>query len=202
MKKVAVVNIGLGNLGSLVNIIKKIGNNAILVEEPQDLDNFEKVILPGVGSFDKAIKILTQKGFIKKLVELKEKNIHILGICLGMQILFERSEEGQLEGLGFIKGEVKKFDKKIVNKIPHMGWNIVNIKNVSPLSQDLKDENRFYFVHSYYCVPNDPSTIIFTAAYGLEFTCGVNKDNIFGVQFHPEKSHKFGIQVLKNFMDI
>jgi len=188
---------------SLENIIKKIGCKAILIDKPEELDSFDKIILPGVGSFDAGVIKLKEYKFDEKLKQLSKHGTKILGICLGMQLLFDKSEEGILPGLGLIKGEVKKFkadNEKM--KIPHMGWNEVDFKKKSFLSKNMPEDSRFYFVHSFYCIPSDSKTILCSTNYGIEFTSAIINDNIFGFQFHPEKSHKFGMKLLQNFMEL
>jgi glutamine amidotransferase len=199
---IVIVDHGLGNIGSILNMLEKIGAEAITSSNIQDIKEAKKIILPGVGAFDNAMKNLKNLGIIpilnKKVIEDK---IPILGICLGMQLLTKRSEEGSLEGLGWIDAETIRF--RFVNnktlKIPHMGWNTIDIKKECCLFKEMYEEPRFYFVHSYYVKCNNPENIFTTTNYGIEFCSSFKKDNIFGIQFHPEKSHKFGMKLLKNF---
>ena len=196
---IQIINYGLGNLGSVQNMLKRINVQSVIVKSPRDL-MAEKIILPGVGSFDTGMNNLLNDGWIEVLNEkvLKEK-VPALGICLGMQLMTNRSEEGHLGGLGWIDGEVLKFPANKL-KIPHMGWNIVRAVNgdASILRSEI-DELRFYFVHSFYVKVYNPSDELGVTYYGDSFTSAFRRQNIYGVQFHPEKSHKFGMMLLKNF---
>ncbi len=200
---IAILNYGIGNLKSIYNMFKKIGIESIITSDIQTIQKADKYILPGVGSFDCGITSLKSASFFKTLEEEVLKNKKpILGICLGMQLLTKQSEEGKEKGLGWIDAKSVKFDLGEMNlAIPHMGWNTTQPKNMKTIFKNLED-NRFYFVHSYHVQCADDKNIIATANYGKEFTCSVQKDNIFGVQFHPEKSHKFGMQLLKNFGEL
>ena len=201
---IQIIDYGLGNTGSIFNMLKKIGVESEIVDNPIKLNDGSKYILPGVGSFDNGMKLLKNNNWIEKLNELiiLKKN-PILGICLGMQLMTKSSEEGIIPGLSWIDADVKKFSFKDNNlKIPHMGWNNVNpIKN-NKLFYKLNNQSRFYHVHSYYVLLNDSSNEIALTNYSKEFTSSFQKDNIFGVQFHPEKSHKYGMQLLSNFSKI
>lgn len=202
-----VVNYGLGNIGSIVNMLKKIKAPCSLISNPKELEGIKKIILPGVGSFDAGasnLKATLLWDAIK--VKVLDERTPLLGICLGMQLLFNKSEEGKENGLGLVDGEVKRFDFSRTEqklKIPHMGWNIVTPTKTEPLFSNMPHkEIRFYFTHSYHIVCAKPENILAITQYGYEFTCAVQNDNIFGVQFHPEKSHKFGMQLLKNFAEL
>lgn len=206
MKMITIIDYGMGNSASILNMIRKAGSEAEICSSPNDLENASAILLPGVGAFDNGMTKLKESGFLtvleKKVINDKTP---FLGICLGMQLLFEKSEEGQLPGLGWIKGIVTKFDfsglkQNRTLKIPHMGWNLVHPCNYSDLYAGLEDEARFYFVHSYHGNCENHSDILATANYGYEFTCSVRHENIWGAQFHPEKSHRFGIQFFKNFL--
>jgi glutamine amidotransferase len=204
---IAIIDYGLGNLGSVQNILKKVGcSDSIITLSPEAIANADKIILPGVGSFDNGMTQLKNLGLIEILNQEVLKNSKpILGICLGMQLMTQSSEEGILPGLGFFEATTEKFkfDKNSENlKIPHMGWNEVYIKHQNPLLSNFKEENRFYFVHSYYVKCKDKGDELLSCNYGFEFTCGIQKDNIYGVQFHPEKSHRFGMQLMKNFVEL
>ena len=160
------------------------------------------MILPGVGAFDAAINKINQKKGLRSVIEDKAgDNIPILGVCLGMQLLTDRSEEGNLPGLGLVSGETYLFPKSPEFKVPHMGWNICKARLPSPLTTGIEDQIRYYFVHSYYVVEHSENSIM-TTNYEFEFDSVIGKGNIFGVQFHPEKSHKFGMQLLKNFIEL
>jgi glutamine amidotransferase len=201
---ITIIDYKTGNLGSIQNILKKIGESSIITSDSKIISEATKIILPGVGSFDTGMKNLKELDLIdilnsKVLVE----RIPVLGICLGMQLLSEKSEEGALSGLGWIGGEVKRFIFHNTNeyKIPHMGWNFVNIKKESRLFSDILDDPRFYFVHSYYFNPANSKDILTSTEYEIEFTSAIEDGNILGVQFHPEKSHKFGLKLLRNFVE-
>lgn len=198
---IAVIDYGVGNVGSIVNMLRKVGKQASIIKKPEQLFDADFIILPGVGSFDESMKKLRTQGFVDVLQhKVIEDTIPFLGICLGMQILFEKSEEGKLEGLGWVKGEVIKFDKarfpaSLNLKIPNMGWSNVKFKEDETQHQP----KRFYFVHSYHAVCEREEDIYAVSTYGYEFCCAVRKGQIQGVQFHPEKSHQFGINFFKNY---
>lgn len=200
---IALINYGVGNIRAFVNIYNKLDIPIKIAENENDLDNVDKIILPGVGAFDHAMEKLNASGMRERIDELVLiKKLPVVGICVGMQMLANRSDEGISPGLGWIDADVKKFD---VNKIqyethlPHMGWNDIYGISDNPLLKGLQENAKFYFLHSYYFHCNNESDIIATADYGIKFTCAANHQNIFGVQFHPEKSHQFGIQLLNNF---
>lgn len=200
---IVILDYGIGNLKSILNMIKKAGGNAVISSDVDVIKSARVLILPGVGAFDNGMSKLQSFGFDEVIKAKAKEGTSILGICLGMQLLFERSEEGQSEGLGLIKGKVKKFNFKgdRTLKIPHMGWNVVNPVGNSGLYDTDIGEHRFYFVHSYFAVCDDKSDIDSRATYGDAFTCGVHRKNIFGAQFHPEKSHKFGLKFFMNFLE-
>lgn len=201
---ITIINYGMGNLGSIVNMFKYIGVPCEISDDLSVLKNADKLLLPGVGAFDAAMnKMQNIPGLLDVLREkaLIEKN-PILGICLGMQLLTNHSEEGRQPGLGFIPGKTLRFPSKDALKVPHMGWNLVNEVNPSPLTTHLPEEPRFYFVHSYYVKVNDPAHRVMTTTYDVTFDSVIQNENIFGAQFHPEKSHKFGMQLLKNFASV
>lgn len=201
---IAIIDYGLGNLGSIKNMLKKIGYESEITSDHQVIQSAEKLILPGVGAFDQGMKNLEERGLIPLLNQkvLVEKT-PVLGICLGMQLVTNKSAEGGLPGLGWVDAETIKFDSTKADKkfpIPHMGWEYVSEKGNSPLLKDMYEEPKFYFVHSYYVKCNNPDEAILTSNYILEFDSGFQKENILGVQFHPEKSHKYGMKLLTNFM--
>jgi glutamine amidotransferase len=200
---ITIVNYGMGNLGSVFNMFKRIGVEAQIVYRPEELINAKKILLPGVGAFDNAMKRINEGGFLDVLNEkaLVEK-VPFLGICLGMQLLTRGSEEGVLPGLGWIAADTTRFPKQNVLKVPHMGWNEVHVATPSPLTRNLSDEPRFYFVHSYSVHVDNERDSILKCHYGIDFDAAVQHENIFGAQFHPEKSHKFGMRLLENFARI
>jgi glutamine amidotransferase len=202
---VTIVDYGMGNLGSIFNMFKKIGVQSKITSNKSEIEKAEKILLPGVGSFDAAMNKINELDF-KELLNYKalEEKIPVLGICLGMQLLTNSSEEGVLPGLGWIPAETLKFkfEKEQNLKIPHMGWNLVKKNKDSKLTEDFIDETRFYFVHSYYVKCQYDSNSILKTTYGLTFDSAIQNENIYGAQFHPEKSHKFGMNLLKNFSKI
>jgi imidazole glycerol-phosphate synthase subunit HisH len=199
---IGIVDYGMGNLASIRNMLKKIGVPSFISSNRKELESAEKIILPGVGAFDNAIDNIHKLGLRELLNEkvLQEK-VPTLGICLGMQILLERSDEGSRKGLGWVEGEVKKFnfDQSPGLKIPHMGWNLTRAVDQNSLFKNL-EQPRFYFVHSFYVKCENQDNILATTTYGVEFVSAIRRQNIFGTQFHPEKSHKYGMQLLRNFV--
>lgn len=197
---ISIVDYGMGNLGSILNMFKRLGHQAELVNTVNQIVSSNKLLLPGVGSFDKAMERIHDLGYYEPLCELAlVKKIPVLGICLGMQLLTNGSEEGSRSGLGWIGGHARRFPLGTNLKVPHMGWNEVKPAMNSPLIDGLPEDSRFYFVHSYYIKVEIPENSLLTCHYGFDFDAGIHKDNIFGVQFHPEKSHKFGMKLLDNF---
>jgi glutamine amidotransferase len=202
---VAVIDYGIGNTGSICKMIEKLGYETCVTNNELEIRKSERIVLPGVGSFDNAAKKLHETGLISLLSELAlQSNKPFLGICLGMQLLFKSSDEGIENGLGWLDGRVIKFDhtKMTSEKIPHMGWNTVNFNPESPLFKDINNDIRFYFTHSFHVANVNESEIIGMTNFGYDFICAVQKNNIFGVQFHPEKSHKFGLQLMQKFLEI
>jgi imidazole glycerol-phosphate synthase subunit HisH len=199
---ITIVNYGLGNLGSIGNMLKKIGVKSVISSDVDEIAKAQKIILPGVGHFDRAMERMSQNGLRDMLNDkaIKEK-IPVLGICLGMQLLTKSSEEGQLPGLGWIPAKTVRFcfSPESNLKIPHMGWNLVSRSAASPLTEDFELEQRFYFVHSYHVTVEDERYSILKTEHGYPFDSAIQKDNVFGVQFHPEKSHRFGMKLLDNF---
>ncbi len=210
---ITIINYGLGNIKAFINVFNHLNIAVKTATIKEDLKDSMKLILPGVGAFDYAMSQLNASGMRDELEkQVLERNIPVLGICVGMQILAESSEEGLLSGLGWVPGKVKKFNFEFEmekNKrershlaLPHMGWNSIKVKTKDKIFKDLEPDSRFYFLHSYYFDCADKENSAATAFYGYDFTCAVRKDNIFGVQFHPEKSHHNGIKVLKNFAEM
>ena len=203
---ITIIDYGVGNIKAFYNIYSKLSVNVKIAQKPEDLFSATKLILPGVGHFDYAMKRFSESGMLNVVDEMvMNHNIPILGICVGMQMLAKTSEEGVMPGLGWIDATVKRIDADLLTqttRLPHMGWNDFSVKIKNPLLKNLDLNSRFYFLHSYYFEPNLASDVIAFSNYGKEFTCVVNHKNIFGVQFHPEKSHHYGIQLLNNFANI
>lgn len=199
---ITIIDYGLGNLASILNMIKKVGGSAKLSSNSQDIDQATKLILPGVGHFAAGMQNLKASGLDTVLKKKTERDaVPLLGICLGMQLLTSHSEEGDVEGLGFIPARTRRFNFTPPHtlKVPHMGWSDVQPKN-HPLFEGINETPRYYFVHSYYASCDSPENSIATCHYGQTFDCAIGKENIMGVQFHPEKSHRFGMQIFKNFI--
>ena len=203
---ITIIDYGAGNIKSIRNMLKKIGVESIISSNPNEIKRADKLILPGVGHFDYGMKSLLNSGLIEVLKETVILNKKpLLGICLGAQLLGKGSEEGKEKGLSWIDMNVVKFDISKINsqfKIPHMGWAELNLKKDSKLIENFSVDARFYFVHNYHMVVNNPDNILATSIYGYEFTSAIENANIYGVQFHPEKSHKFGMKLLENFSKI
>lgn len=200
---IVIIDYGMGNLGSIYNMFKYIGSKAVISNDVDVIKNADKILLPGVGSFDRAMDRINASGLRGILDEqaLVEKK-PILGICLGMQLLTRGSEEGSLPGLGWIEADTLRFPNMDNLRIPHMGWNSVEPAMPSPLTKDISRESRFYFVHSYRVHVDNEAHSILKCNYGLAFDAAIQRENIFGAQFHPEKSHKFGMQLLQNFANL
>jgi len=204
---ITIVDYGVGNLGSIQNMLKKIGAKSVITSEKNQIEDAQKLILPGVGSFDSGMSKLQELDFVtllnKKVVEQKTP---ILGICLGMQLMTKSSEEGTKKGLGWFDAETIKFnfdsEKSKKFKVPNMGWNYVYQKKNSSLFIEMFQDPKFYFVHSYYIKCNNQTDVLATSNYDFEYVCAFEKENIFGVQFHPEKSHKYGMRLLTNFSQV
>jgi glutamine amidotransferase len=202
-QKIVIVDYGMGNLGSIQNMLKHLGFSSVISSQISEIQSADKLILSGVGAFDTAVKNIQERKLLPALHDrvLKVKR-PVLGICLGMQLLTHRSEEGKLSGLGWIKGETIRFklngSQKL--KVPHMGWNRVTVQKESRLFLDMPAEPRFYFVHSYHVVCKKEDVLCVTN-HGDDFVSAIEKENIYGTQFHPEKSHKFGLQLLRNFAE-
>ena len=204
-ESIVVIDYGMGNLGSIANMLKYLGANAVISADKSLIEKADKLILPGVGHFDRAMQNINQLDLFN-LIQYKalDQQTPIMGICLGMQLLCNSSEEGVDQGLAFVDAEVVKFNfEKSQNlKVPHMGWNKVDIaKSNSLITKGLTEDARFYFVHSYYVKCNNESDILTRSLYGHSFISSFEKNNIVGVQFHPEKSHKYGITLFRNFIE-
>jgi imidazole glycerol-phosphate synthase subunit HisH len=202
---ISIIDYGLGNVGSILNMLKKIGVKARISSLPEEIAEAKKIILPGVGHFDRAMEKIGRSG-LREILDQKAliEKIPILGICLGMQLLTKSSEEGILPGLGWIPAKTVRFrfsDESNL-KIPHMGWNLVQQATPSHLTKNFSPEHRFYFVHSYHVLVEDERFSLLKTEHGYYFAAAIQKDNIFGVQFHPEKSHRFGLGLLENFASL
>jgi glutamine amidotransferase len=201
---ITIIDYGVGNLSSVRNMLRRLGAKSKICNKLSEIEHADKLILPGVGSFDYGMAQLKNSGLLDILNKrvLIDK-VPILGICLGVQLMMEGSEEGNLPGLGWIKGKTIAFDKTRLNpnqKIPHMGWNHVKEYEESDLFKDMYDEPRFYFAHSYHLMTTRPEDVLLKTNYGCDFAAGIESGNIVGVQFHPEKSHKFGMKIFENFI--
>lgn len=200
---ITIIDYGSGNIRAIANIYEKLNISYLIAKNPDDVIGAKKIFLPGVGAFDETISKLDEIGFRSVLdKEVLENKVPILGICVGMQILAEASEEGSLKGLGYIKGHVKKLDASKLDakpKLPHLGWNSIEIKRNSPLFNNIDPQKGFYFLHTYYFECSNNNDILSTTHYGNSFSSAINDNNIFGFQFHPEKSHSNGINLLHNF---
>lgn len=197
---ITIVDYGMGNLGSICNMFKRIGVAASVTSDANQLAQATKILLPGVGAFDSAMQRINDSG-LREVLDQKalHDRVPVLGICLGMQLLTRGSEEGKLPGLGWISATTRRFPSKPGLKVPHMGWNLVAPTRPSALTDDLPAESRFYFVHSYCVQADEPADAVLRAHYGIDFDAALSHGNIHGAQFHPEKSHRFGMKLLANF---
>jgi len=203
---ITLIDYGVGNIFAFQNVYKRLDILTKIAKTSQDLVDAQKMILPGVGSFDYAMSQLNASGMREKLDELViEKKVPVLGICVGMQMMGNRSDEGKLVGLKWIDSEILKFDENLIQqrtKLPHMGWNdVVPVYN-HPLFRGLEKDAIFYFLHSFYFKCNNPTDSIAFSEYGISFSSAVNRDNVYGIQFHPEKSHQYGEKLLHNFANL
>ncbi len=200
---ITIIDYGVGNINAFVNVYKRVNIPVKIAKTVADLEGAQKLILPGVGHFDHAMLELIASGMREKLDELVQvKKVPVIGICVGMQMMGNSSDEGKLEGLKWIDASIKKFDEtKIqqVTRLPHMGWNDVHPVISNPLFDGLEKDALFYFLHSYYFECNNMADILATSEYGGEFTCAAHHENVYGIQFHPEKSHHYGETLLHNF---
>ena len=202
---IAVIDYGCGNTYAFINAFKRLNIPASVVSTVAEVEKASKIVLPGVGSFDYVMNSFNKSG-LRDIVEQKVmvEKIDVIGVCAGMQIFAETSDEGNEKGLGWVKGKIRLFDTvsiKHKTKLPHMGWNTIRPKK-SLLFNEINDESRFYFIHSYYFDNSNNEDMISTSNYGGIFTSSINKNNIYGVQFHPEKSHQNGLMLLKNFAEL
>ena len=206
---IAIIDYGMGNLRSVQKGLERVGHEAVVTSDKDTILNAHRVVLPGVGAFPDCMKNLTEMGLVDTVHKVIKSGRPFLGICLGLQLLFDEGEEfGVHKGLGVLKGRVVRFPTNVPNnteelyKIPHMGWNRLNIKRRAPHLEDIKDGDYFYFVHSYYVQPAEPDVAATTTDYGIEFVSSVWKDNVFATQFHPEKSQGLGLSILKRFGEL
>jgi glutamine amidotransferase len=200
---IVVVDYGMGNLRSVQKGFENVGSPAIISRDPLEIAKADRLVLPGVGAFPECMRNLSRLDLVDPILEFIQSGKPFLGICLGLQLLFDESEEfGTHEGFKVIRGRVKAFDRNMGLKIPHMGWNNVTFKKDVPIFRGIPDGSFFYFVHSYYVDPEISSDIAAESKYGITFTCAIARDNIFAVQFHPEKSQEIGLRVLRNFSKI
>ena len=202
-KKISIVDYNNCNIGSVINMLRFLEIDYKVCISSKDLLNAEKILLPGVGSFDEAMKNIKKFGFEDELNnKVLNQNVPILGICIGMQLITNSSEEGNEKGLGWINAETKKLNLDKEFNVPHMGWNTIQILNNSPIVKNFNENFKFYFVHSYHVELKDNSNAICKTPYGININSIINFKNIFAAQFHPEKSHKYGMQLFKNFAEI
>jgi glutamine amidotransferase len=203
---IVIIDYGMGNLGSILNMLKKVGAQAKVSADVEEIEKADKLILPGVGAFDSGMQRLAELGLIDVLNEkVLRRKTPTLGVCLGMQLLMKRSAEGALPGLGWIDGETIRFQfdpRQTRLKIPHMGWNTAAVQRDGVLFKQMEPGARFYFVHSFHVVCHDPQDVVALTHYGYDFASAVQRGNVMGVQFHPEKSHKFGMKIYKNFVEL
>ena len=200
---VTIVDYGMGNLRSVQKAFERLGLQAEITDCPERILDAERLVVPGVGAFEDAIHELDRRRLIKPILRFIESGRPFLGICLGLQLLFEKSyENGVHKGLGILRGDVVRFELSSEYSIPHMGWNQVRQECPTPVMRDIPDESFFYFVHSYYVVPGAPEVIAGTTEYGFRFCSMVRQDNVFATQFHPEKSQSLGLKLLQNFGDL
>ena len=198
---IAVINYGAGNIRSVSKALEKKGAKVRVTEDPKIIEEADKIVLPGVGAFGKAVEAIQLRHLIEPLIRTIEKSKPFLGICLGMHMLFQSSEENpEVGGFSILKGNVVRFPAE--DKVPHLGWNQVHQKSDSPLWKDIPDQSFYYFAHSYFVQPGNSEVIAGETEYGLPFTSSIWKENLFGVQFHPEKSQKWGLKILENFVQL
>lgn len=203
-RQVIVVDYGMGNIGSLLKMIRRFENNTLVSNHPTDIENSSHIVLPGVGAFDKAIeKIESVDGLRETLVEkVTHQATPILGVCLGMQLLLDSSEEGHGVGFGWISGHVKRLQNSSKYRVPHMGWNSITLHKTDPLLAGLDDKSRFYFVHSFFADVTNKDHMLASTTHGLDFASVIRSANVMGAQFHPEKSHGFGMKLIRNFLGL
>lgn len=196
---VSVLEYGIGNVGSVLNMLKRLDADPVLVRTPDEIIAAERLLIPGVGAFDRGMAMLDAPGFDDAIRAFAQRGNPILGICLGMQLLLDGSDEGSAAGLGLIPGHSVRFPESSTRRVPHMGWNRITAVRSAPILSAIPEDNRFYFVHSFHVVPADDDDILATTEYGISFASMVQRENVIGAQFHPEKSHLFGMDLLRSF---
>ena len=200
--KVGIVDHNYANIHSVKKALDFLGCKSLIIHDPKELEFLDGIVLPGVGAFDSAMKRLNEVGFTEKIKEIAKRGIPIIGVCMGMQLLFKKSQEGSLEGLGLIDGEVTKIDVGLEKlKIPHIGWNKTHKNRKSVLMENVNDREYFYYVHGFKCEPTDKSIISSHTVYGEEICSSIETENIYATQFHPEKSGIKGLEIYKNFIN-
>lgn len=199
--RIAIVDCGTGNLGSIANMLKRLGQGSEITSDATAIEAADKVILPGIGAFDHGMRVLRERGLVEPLGRVRDRGTPVLGICLGMQLMTASSEEGELAGLGWVDAEVVRFPRDALGglKVPHIGWNAVTPRKASRLFEGMHAEPRFYFVHSFHVRARRDTDVLATTVHGYEFCCAFESGNVVGVQFHPEKSHKFGMRLFEAF---
>lgn len=200
---IAIIDYQMGNLRSVQKGFERVGYDATITSDPEDVEQADKIILPGVGAFEDAMAELRHRHLVDPIINAVEAGKPFLGICLGLQLLFDVSYEGgEHKGLGILPGKVVRFDLPAEYKVPHMGWNEAIVRHRAPILDGIEEGTHFYFVHSYYVVPEDPEVVAIQADYDRPFCAMIWRDNLFATQFHPEKSQKHGLRILKNFADL
>ena len=202
-KEVILIDAGTGNLRSVQKAMEAVGANVLCTSDPLKVIDGKRVVMPGVGAFGDFMSGLRGSGLDKVVINLVRRGVPMLGICVGMQALFEVGEEmAEYEGLGLLPGRVVRFPESLGVKVPHTGWNQVNVQKAGSLFKEISSGAYAYFNHSFYCRADEPSDITATVDYGLQYACSVQRENIFGVQFHPEKSQSVGLKILRNFLEV
>lgn len=203
---ITIIDYGSGNISAIGNIYERLNIDYMIAKTPSEIIGAHKLFLPGVGAFDETMILLENSGFRKALdIEVLINKVPIIGICVGMQVLGGSSEEGKLPGLGYIKGQVKRLDENLLIKkpsLPHMGWNNISLRRQSPLFEEIDTVIGFYFLHSFIFECDNHSDVLATTEYGQTFASAINHENVYGIQFHPEKSHNNGVSLLKNFANL